>query len=108
MRQTQVKEKTGINNKTLSGYENGVSQPDMDTLKILAQLYEVSIDWLYGNTETTNKISTNTKNFLKAIELSDEQAHKFIKDNFVHHGKELSDETIREIISYARYKANQE
>ena len=30
--QTQVMQLTGINNKTLSGYENGVSEPDLQTL----------------------------------------------------------------------------
>jgi transcriptional regulator with XRE-family HTH domain len=49
--QVQVKHRTGVNNKTLSGYEKGVSQPDLETLKILANLYEVSVDWLTGNTD---------------------------------------------------------
>lgn len=48
LKQIQVMEKTGINNKTLSGYENGVSEPDIDSLKLLAELYEVSVDWLAG------------------------------------------------------------
>lgn len=46
LKQTQVKDKTGINNKTLSGYENGVSEPDFDSLKILAECYDVSLDYL--------------------------------------------------------------
>ena len=49
--QVQVKQRTGINNKTLSGYEKNVSEPDLETLKILANLYEVSVDWLIGNTD---------------------------------------------------------
>lgn len=44
--QIQVKEKTNINNKTLSGYENNVSEPDTRTLVALAELYEVSYKWL--------------------------------------------------------------
>lgn len=48
LKQTEVNKRTGINNKTLSGYENGVSEPDSETLKILSELYEVSIDWLMG------------------------------------------------------------
>lgn len=51
LKQTQVKERTGIHNKTLSGYENGVSEPDIETIKILADLYEVSIDWLTGKSD---------------------------------------------------------
>ena len=44
--QVQVKERTNINNKTLSGYEHDVSEPDTKTLSILAELYEVSYRWL--------------------------------------------------------------
>ncbi|MDD4335635.1 MAG: helix-turn-helix transcriptional regulator [Desulfotomaculaceae bacterium] len=46
--QIQVKRLTNINNKTLSGYEKGVSNPDIDTLITLANLYETSIDYLVG------------------------------------------------------------
>ncbi|UED81042.1 helix-turn-helix domain-containing protein [Lysinibacillus sp. CD3-6] len=46
LKQTQVKERTNINNKTLSGYENNVSEPDMNTLATLTELYDVSYKWL--------------------------------------------------------------
>ena len=39
--QKQVMTMTGINNKTLSGYENGVSEPDLATLGVLLKLYGV-------------------------------------------------------------------
>lgn len=51
LKQTQVMEMTGINNKTLSGYENGVSEPDLETLRTLADFYGVSVDWLTGKTD---------------------------------------------------------
>jgi transcriptional regulator with XRE-family HTH domain len=44
--QIQVKEITKINNKTLSNYENNVSSPDPFTLKLLADLYGVTTDWI--------------------------------------------------------------
>lgn len=59
LKQTQVKSRTGINNKTLSGYENGVSEPDLETLRILADLYEVSVDWLTGRTDNPTEIVTD-------------------------------------------------
>lgn len=46
--QIKVMELTGINNKTLSGYENNVAQPDVQTLAVLAKLYGFSIDELFG------------------------------------------------------------
>ena len=46
--QSDVEEITGLKRSTLSGYEIGRTQPDIETLGILADLYEVSVDWLLG------------------------------------------------------------
>lgn len=46
LKQVDVRERVNINNKTLSGYENNVSEPDTNTLITLAKLYEVSYEWL--------------------------------------------------------------
>lgn len=48
--QIGVKKITGINNKTLSNYENGVSSPGPGTLKSLAELYGVTTDYLLCRT----------------------------------------------------------
>lgn len=42
--QKKVMELTGINSKSLSGYENNVAEPDLKTLADLAKLYDISID----------------------------------------------------------------
>lgn len=60
LKQTQVKERTNINNKTLSGYENNVSEPDSATLGVLAELYGVSYKWLItGEGSMAKKSSRN-------------------------------------------------
>ena len=38
--------KTNINNKILSGYENGVGSAGINTLVTLAHFYDVSFEWL--------------------------------------------------------------
>lgn len=43
--QKRVMELTGINSKSLSGYENNVAEPDLKTLADLANLYEISVDY---------------------------------------------------------------
>ena len=40
--QKKVMELTGINRKTLSGYENSVAEPDLDTFARLLRLYQLS------------------------------------------------------------------
>ena len=44
--QLDVMRLTGINNKTLSGYENGVAEPDFKSLATLSKLYNISFDEL--------------------------------------------------------------
>lgn len=53
--QKKVMELTGINNKTLSGYENNIAEPDFNTLAILIQLYGLSMDnILFGSSAPTH------------------------------------------------------
>ena len=60
LKQTQVKERTNVNNKTLSGYENNVSEPDTNTLVTLANLYNVSYEWLLTGTGNMIKKDKST------------------------------------------------
>jgi len=46
--QLKVMELTGIHHKTLSGYENGVSEPDLQALATLCRLYRLSMDTVLG------------------------------------------------------------
>lgn len=62
--QVEVYRRTGINNKTLSRYENDGTEPDADSLKKLAELYEVSVDFLLG---VENREVRNYDPFLEAI-----------------------------------------
>ena len=47
--QMQVMKLTGINNKTLSGYETGLAEPDLDTLVVLFNLYGLSLDKTFNS-----------------------------------------------------------
>lgn len=46
--QTEVAEKIGVARATYGAYEQGNRQPDFDILERLADLYEVSTDYLLG------------------------------------------------------------
>ena len=46
LKQQEVADKTGINVVTLSGYEIGKSEPNLEALVRLANVYEVSLDCL--------------------------------------------------------------
>lgn len=55
MRQVYVKEKTNINNKSLSNWENGVALPSLEDAISLADLYGISIDELVGHRAKAQK-----------------------------------------------------
>jgi transcriptional regulator with XRE-family HTH domain len=49
--QLDVYKKTNINNKTLSRYENDGTEPDFETLKTLAGLYDVPVSYFFSEIE---------------------------------------------------------
>lgn len=54
--QIEAAKKLGVTNGALSGYERNYRDPDTNMLKEMAELYEVSLDYLVGN-----KISNNNE-----------------------------------------------
>ena len=46
--QSEVSADTGIPRSTLANYEAGRTEPDIETIGILADFYNVSVDWLFG------------------------------------------------------------
>lgn len=56
--QEEVAKRLGIDDTTISKYENDKSEPDNKTLNDLAGLYEVSVDYLLGRTDDP-KLVTN-------------------------------------------------
>lgn len=59
--QKQVMAITGINSKSLSGYENDVAEPDLFTFAQLVQLYDLSADEVLGIKTSSIDISTQKK-----------------------------------------------
>lgn len=47
--QIKVSAETGIHQSYLSKYENGTLEPSLEQLGILANYYQISVDWLIGN-----------------------------------------------------------
>lgn len=52
LKQQDVAERTGINVITLSGYEIGKNEPNMEALVSLADVYGVSLDYLMCRTDS--------------------------------------------------------
>lgn len=67
LRQIDVSNATGIDQKTLSNYETGKTRPDSEALISLADFFGVTIDYLVGRDAKTEK---NAKNNVSKLELA--------------------------------------
>ncbi|ARK32182.1 helix-turn-helix domain-containing protein [Halalkalibacter krulwichiae] len=99
--QKYVAEKIGVKNNTLSGYESGRREPDSETLRKLADFFEVTTDYLLGRTDkpTYNIESTLPKQKSKEENL-------FFKDMDNITPEEA--EELRKHLEFLRFKAAQE
>lgn len=101
LKQTEVMNRVNINNKTLSGYENNVSDPDTNTLTTLAELYEVSYKWLM--TGEGNMKENDVTSVTKADKDIAKRLEKFKKelentDGLAFDGEPMSDEAKESLI----------
>lgn len=56
--QKEVAKELNIDRSQIASYETGRTQPDIETLGLLADFYNVSLDWLIG---TKGKLTTERK-----------------------------------------------
>ena len=59
--QIEAAKKLDISNGTLSGYERNYRDPDTDILNKMANLYNVSVEWLMGRTDDPTFITQAEK-----------------------------------------------
>ena len=56
--QEQLAERLHVTRQAVSNWENGKTQPDIETLSVLAEVFEVTVeDLIYGNTTASNGAS---------------------------------------------------
>lgn len=60
--QIDAAKKLGISNGTLSGYERDYRDPDTNILHRMAELYDVSVDWLIGKAGKSSESDEDRKN----------------------------------------------
>lgn len=89
LKQKDIAEKLGIKNNTLSSYESGTRQPDYQTLIKIADIYDISVEYLLTGKE--KNVPKGSLYFYDTEGLTDEE----IKD-------------IERHISYVKWKSEQE
>jgi transcriptional regulator with XRE-family HTH domain len=115
--QKDAAHKVGISNVTLSQYEKGIRNPDPHLLAKLADLYDVSADWLLGRTDDPNSnivkgektyetLAQRLTDLRKKLNLTQEDmAHKLginrdIYANYESGRREPSYEVLKKIAEY--------
>ena len=63
--QTEVMRRTGINNKTLSGYENNIAEPDLTTFAQLMELYQLSADQVLGTGSSGSFVTASEQELIE-------------------------------------------
>ncbi|WP_028545777.1 helix-turn-helix domain-containing protein [Paenibacillus taiwanensis] len=99
--QEDLAAKLGITRAALSHYEKNRRKPDFETLTLLADCFEVSIDYLVGRTLIPDmNLSEPVRAFVDQLELSDEdmlqQFHLTID------GHQLTEEEAKRFIAFVR------
>ena len=79
LRQVDVANATGIDQKTLSNYETGKTNPDSTSLIKLANFFGVSIDYLVGYSSINIKNNKDLSTRLEKIVNEINELLKFIK-----------------------------
>jgi transcriptional regulator with XRE-family HTH domain len=90
--QVYVYKRTGINNKTLSRYEKDGTEPDAESLLKLANLYEVTTDWIIGSDKKESDFSLPESVYEHVIKEAEEKYGVNLRDDPVVNA------TLRELI----------
>lgn len=78
LRQIDVANATGIDQKTLSNYETGKTNPDSYALIKLADFFEVTIDYLVGRTDNNFKSRSDARKKIENIQRDLEELKIFL------------------------------
>ena len=59
--QQEIADTINTSRSCISNYESGNRQPDNETIKLLADYFDVSVDYLFGRSEVKNVIRSNAQ-----------------------------------------------
>lgn len=101
--QKHVADKIGVRSNTLSGYENGTRTPDPSMIISLADLYNVTTDYLLGKTDHTYITEDDKKtSIIKEMEelMRKNPDAELMFENF----SELTVDQLEEVADFVRFK----
>jgi transcriptional regulator with XRE-family HTH domain len=101
--QTDFASKFGLAQTTIGMYEVGKREPNLDRLSKFAEFFNVSVDYLIGNTDDPSKeYRPATRELLDMLHLSDDEL--FAKGPHTLDGRVLTKEEFLTLITVIRAK----
>jgi transcriptional regulator with XRE-family HTH domain len=99
--QEELATSVGITRAALSHYEKNRRKPDFETLTRLADLFDVSIDYLIGRTtQEKTVLDAEVRSFVDGLELSDEDLLE--RFNLTVDGRKLTEDEAKRFIAFVR------
>lgn len=92
MTQEEAAKKLGIARTTYSGYERGTSEPDIEGLKKISNVFEVDIDLLIGSNKKESELTLPESTYEYVIKEAEEKYGVNLRDDPVVNA------TLRELI----------
>jgi transcriptional regulator with XRE-family HTH domain len=68
--QQSLADKLGVSQQSIYKYENQITEPNIDMLKIIADFFDVSVDYLIGYSSCAHKVED-----VQETELNNEELH---------------------------------
>lgn len=100
LKQSDVAKLVGVKPNTLSNYENGVSEPDIDTFASLCEIYNLDFSYVLGEAYGLNVVGTDFD--IKPSEIEHIKKYRTLD----RHGKEMVDFTL--LKEWERVKEDEE
>jgi transcriptional regulator with XRE-family HTH domain len=103
--QEELSSSLGISRAALSHYEKNRREPDTETLGKIADLFQVSLDYLVGRTsQLTATLDVDVRQFADELELAD--AELLERFALTIDGRKLTAEEARRFIAFVRAERN--
>jgi transcriptional regulator with XRE-family HTH domain len=67
--QQSLADKLGVSQQSIYKYENKITEPNIDMIKVIADFFDVSVDYLIGYSSCAHKVEAVQETELNADEL---------------------------------------
>ena len=80
MTQEELGARVGVQKAAIYKYENGLAEPDLDTLIRMADFFDTSVDYLIGYSDYERKVQPYTESHLSETELEHMSAYRTLPE----------------------------